>query len=163
MNITDRTDSEENIRYEKTKMQREQILNRLREQGCRITKQRLTLLDIILEEECSCCKEIYYKASMKDSGIGMATVYRMINMLERIGAISRKNLYRISCDRQCDVKEAYAVELSDHTICQVPPHMWNNIVRAEGVWVYRRPGGGSDYATGLRKAIIMRKFISKDI
>ena len=130
MNITDRADSEENIRYEKTKMQREQILNRLREQGCRITKQRLTLLDIILEEECSCCKEIYYKASMKDSGIGMATVYRMINMLERIGAISRKNLYRISCDRQCDVKEAYAVELSDHTICQVPPHMWNNIVRA---------------------------------
>ena len=67
---------------------------------------------------------------MKDSGIGMATVYRMINMLERIGAISRKNLYRISCDRQCDVKEAYTVELSDHTICQVPPHMWNNIVRA---------------------------------
>ena len=46
LNITDRADSEENIRYEKTKMQREQILNRLREQGCRITKQRLTLLDI---------------------------------------------------------------------------------------------------------------------
>ena len=41
MDITDRTDSEENIRYEKTKMQREQILNRLREQGCRITKQRI--------------------------------------------------------------------------------------------------------------------------
>lgn len=165
MNITDRADSEENIRYEKTKMQREQILNRLREQGCRITKQRLTLLDIILEEECSCCKEIYYKASMKDSGIGMATVYRMINMLERIGAISRKNLYRISCDRQCDVKEAYTVELSDHTICQVPPaHVEQHCPgRAEGVWVYRRPGGGSDYATGLRKAFIMRKFISKDI
>ena len=92
MNITDRADSEENIRYEKTKMQREQILNRLREQGCRITKQRLTLLDIILEEECSCCKEIYYKVQEKDRNIGPATIYRMVNMLEKIGAISRKNM-----------------------------------------------------------------------
>ena len=119
-----------NEAYECTKMQKDMIIEQLREQGCRITRQRQLILDIILGEECSCCKEIYYKASMKDSGIGMATVYRMINMLERIGAISRKNLYRISCDRQCDVKEAYTVELSDHTICQVPPHMWNNIVRA---------------------------------
>ena len=116
--------------YQKISMKRNVIMERLRKEGCRITKQRKIILDIILQEECTCCKEIYYKASMKDSGIGMATVYRMINMLERIGAISRKNLYRISCDRQCDVKEAYTVELSDHTICQVPPHMWNNIVRA---------------------------------
>ena len=111
-------------------MQKDVVIRELKKRGCRITKQRRMLLEVILENECSCCKEIYYKASMKGSGIGMATVYRMINMLERIGAISRKNLYRISCDRQCDVKEAYAVELSDHTICQVPPHMWNNIVRA---------------------------------
>ena len=116
--------------YRHTQMQKDLIIEKLKERGLRITRQRRILLDIILEGECSCCKEIYYKASMKDSGIGMATVYRMINMLERIGAISRKNLYRISCDRQCDVKEAYTVELSDHTICQVPPHMWNNIVRA---------------------------------
>ena len=81
MNITDRADSEENIRYEKTKMQREQILNRLREQGCRITKQRLTLLDIILEEECSCCTEIYYKDSRNYSFIGMSTVSRLSHML----------------------------------------------------------------------------------
>ena len=120
----------QNQQYQRSSMQRSAIMDRLRQEGCRITRQRKIILDIILQEECTCCKEIYYKASMKDSGIGMATVYRMINMLERIGAISRKNLYRISCDRQCDVKEAYTVELSDHTICQVPPHMWNNIVRA---------------------------------
>lgn len=63
-------------------MQKEAILNRLRQRGCRITKQRMLLLDIILEEECSSCKEIYYKASKIDSSIGSATVYRMINMLE---------------------------------------------------------------------------------
>ena len=75
------------------KMQREMILQRLKEQGCRITKQRLALIDIILENECSSCKEIYYKAVRMDEKIGIATVYRMINMLEEIGAISRRNMY----------------------------------------------------------------------
>ena len=37
------------------------IISRLKQQGCRITKQRLMLLDVILEEDCSSCKEIYYK------------------------------------------------------------------------------------------------------
>ena len=39
-----------------------------------------------LQEECTCCKEIYFLASKKDPNIGMATVYRMINLLEEIGA-----------------------------------------------------------------------------
>ena len=77
------------------KMQREMILQRLKEQGCRITKQRMVLLDIILNENCSSCKEIYYKASRIDSKIGTATVYRMINTLEEIGAINRRNMYKI--------------------------------------------------------------------
>ena len=76
-------------------MQKDLVIEKLREQGCRITKQRRMLLDIILEEECSCCKEIYYKASKKDSSIGTATVYRMINTLEDIGAISRRSFYEV--------------------------------------------------------------------
>lgn len=71
-------------------MAREEILQRLRAEGCRITRQRLIILDVILNEDCSCCKEIYYKASEQDKNIGSATVYRMINMLEQIGAINRK-------------------------------------------------------------------------
>ena len=55
-------------------MQREMIIQKLKESGCRITKQRLMLLDIILEEDCSCCKEIYFKASKVDPKIGVATV-----------------------------------------------------------------------------------------
>ena len=82
-------------KYERTQMQREIVIQRLKEQGCRITKQRMVLLDIILNENCSSCKEIYYKASRIDSKIGTATVYRMINTLEEIGAISRRNMYRI--------------------------------------------------------------------
>ena len=76
--------------------QKQIIINRLKEDGCRITKQRLMLLDIILEDECSSCKEIYYRATKKDPTIGTATVYRMINTLEEIGAISRKNMYKVS-------------------------------------------------------------------
>ena len=76
-------------------MQREMIIQRLRERGFRITKQRLVLLDIILEEDCTSCKEIYYKASRRDKSIGTATVYRMMNVLEEIGVISRGNLYRV--------------------------------------------------------------------
>ena len=50
------------------------MIRKLRERGCRITRQRLMLIDIILEEECSCCKEIFYRASEKNPGIGPATV-----------------------------------------------------------------------------------------
>ena len=64
-------------RYQRTQMRKENIIEKLRERGCRITKQRQILLDVILKEECSCCKEIYYKAARRDSKIGMATVYRI--------------------------------------------------------------------------------------
>ena len=71
--------------YLRTEMQREIVIDRLKERGCRITKQRLILLDIILNEDCSCCKEIYYQASKIEPSIGTATVYRMVNTLEEIG------------------------------------------------------------------------------
>ena len=82
--------------------QKEQIVERLKENGCRITKQRLILLDVILGSDCGSCKEIYYCASKIDNSIGTATVYRMINTLEEIGAINRKKYVqskRIICTR----------------------------------------------------------------
>ena len=75
-------------------MQRERIIKELRERGYRITRQRQVLIDIILENEYSCCKEIYYKAVQKDENIGSATVYRMLKTLEEIGAIARNKLRR---------------------------------------------------------------------
>ena len=74
------------------------ILNELKKNGYRITTQRKVLIDIILEDECSCCKEIYYKAAKRDPSIGMATVYRMVKTLEEAGLIQRKNMYRIDYD-----------------------------------------------------------------
>lgn len=79
-------------------MRKELVIQKLRENGCRITKQRLILLDIILEGDCFSCKEIYYRAVKRDSGIGTATVYRMINTLEDIGVINRRSNYEIAVD-----------------------------------------------------------------
>ena len=80
---------------------RERILEELRRNGFRITNQRRLLIDIILSDECSCCKEIYYQAVRQDPSIGIATVYRMVRTLEDIGAISRKNMYQIKCEENC--------------------------------------------------------------
>lgn len=116
--------------YHRTKMQKERIIEKLKEKGCRITKQRLTLLDIILEHECSSCKEIYYKASKVDESIGSATVYRMVNVLEEIGAISRKNMYKIIYSETCSMEDACTVVLDDETTYHLSAKNWNSVVRA---------------------------------
>lgn len=109
-------------------MQKEHIIKKLREGGCRITKQRLMLLDIILEEDCSCCKEIYYKASRLDKKIGAATVYRIVNTLEEIGAISRKNMYKIDCGPDSE-EFVYTIEFDDDTVLALSAGKWNQIVQ----------------------------------
>ena len=110
-------------------MQRELIVEKLREHGCRITKQRLALLDIILENECSCCKEIYYKALKSGHKVGSATVYRMLNTLEEIGAINRKNLYRIAYAEHCNKKDACTIELEDGSIHHLTAKEWNLVLK----------------------------------
>lgn len=91
--------------------QRDRILEELRKNGFRITNQRKLLIDIILSDECTCCKEIYYEAVRQDPSIGIATVYRMVKTLEDIGAINRKNMYRIECDENCSFKEGCVLVL----------------------------------------------------
>ena len=73
--------------------EKERIIAKLKANGCRITTQRMELLDIILENRCSSCKEIFYRASRQDESIGIATVYRMVNALEEIGVVSRRIVY----------------------------------------------------------------------
>ena len=75
--------------------QKERIIQELKSRGFRITKQRKLLLEIIMDEDCACCKEIFYQAHDRDSSIGIATVYRMVKTLEEIGAIDRRNMYRV--------------------------------------------------------------------
>lgn len=74
--------------------EREQVIKLLKEKGCRITKQRRMLLDIILENQCASCKEIYLKVSKENGAIGQATVYRMVKELEEVGVLSRRIVYK---------------------------------------------------------------------
>ena len=75
--------------------QREQIISELKIRGKRMTDQRKIMLDVILEGRWSSCKEIYYEASKRDPGIGKATVYRMIAVLEEIGVLNRCRQYSL--------------------------------------------------------------------
>lgn len=110
-------DSCRDHRYQRSSMQRSAIMDKLRREGCRITKQRKIILDIILQEECTCCKEIYFLASKQDPNIGMATIYRMINLLEEIGALKRKSAYRIlGNDSQLHM---CSVQFDDQTIMRM--------------------------------------------
>lgn len=92
-------------KYQLNRIQKEEIMKRLRKMGCRITKQRQLLIDIILEKECSCCKEIYYIASKQMPEIGIATIYRMLNSLEEVGAIQRRNIYMTCGVKECEVEQ----------------------------------------------------------
>lgn len=116
--------------YRRTRMQKELIISKLKERGCRITKQRLTLLDIILENECSSCKDIFYRAAKVDESIGTATVYRMVNVLEEIGAISRKNMYKVAYSEHCAMEDACTIVLEDDTTYHLSAKKWNEVIRA---------------------------------
>ncbi len=70
-------------------MSNEQVIDRLKNHGCRITRQRKLIVDVIMKNDFTSCKDIYYQVIAKDRTIGMATVYRMIRVLEDIGVVKR--------------------------------------------------------------------------
>ena len=78
-----------------TTQTRDKIIKMLKDRGCRMTKQRRILLDIILEDNCSSCKEIYYRASKKDKSIGTATVQTpfLIKIIGYHTRITLKSVY----------------------------------------------------------------------
>lgn len=121
------------IESEYHSLEKHAILEKLRDSGFRITKQRELILDVILEGACTSSKEIYASAKQKDPSVGFATVYRMVNLLEEIGIINRKNLYRIP-EKKLSQKKGdnffCTITLSDHTTMELTSSEWANIVRA---------------------------------
>ena len=110
-------------------MLREEIIEKLKESGCRITKQRLLILDTILEGDFTCAKDIYYKVAEENSGIGFATVYRMMNTLEEIGAIDRSSMYKINGQDDISKCDKCMIKLSDDTTVDLSEEKWNEILR----------------------------------
>ena len=76
-------------------MDREEIYVRLREKGFRLTEQRKAIIDVILSENCTCCKELYYCVTKKMPEIGLATAYRMVSVLEEVGAVKREGSFKV--------------------------------------------------------------------
>lgn len=110
-------------------MQKKIIMEKLRKKGYRITRQRMILIDIILEGNCSCCKEIYYEAVKRDDSIGIATVYRMLRALEEIRILNRNNQI---CASGCDdygYGQGCSVEFEDGTVLSLPAAKWDKVVR----------------------------------
>lgn len=80
--------------------EKEQIIEKMKEKGCRMTRQRLELLDIILDNQCMNCKEIHWQVIKSGSPIGIATIYRMVNLLEEMGVLSRRIVYEPDLDKE---------------------------------------------------------------
>lgn len=104
--MSDMSNGGEEQALTRVSQEKDAILALLRKNGFRITKQRKLILDIVFSHECTCCKEIYYEALAKDSSIGIATVYRMINTLTDLGvfqsAVPYKKMYQISAQNCLD-------------------------------------------------------------
>lgn len=113
---------EELIYFQRRDIKKELVIQRLHERGCRMTKQRQILLDIIMEQECASCKEMYYRANAIEPSIGIATVYRLVSLLEDIGAIDRKNMFKISCCMECNKENICMIQFEDDTFCRLTTH-----------------------------------------
>lgn len=116
--------------YYRVTEKKEFILAKLRERGLRITNQRKLIIDCILENEFSCCKEIYCQVCKLDPSIGIATVYRMINTLEDVGAINRKNMYHVCFEEEPTKVHSCMVQFDDKTKVNLSSEEWNRIVKA---------------------------------
>lgn len=97
-------------------MRREDIIMELRKKGCRITKQRKLLIDIILQEDTINCKEIYFQAQKENPNIGIATVYRMVQTLEEIGAIERESTHLTKTVEYTQVADCFLKLKGDKTV-----------------------------------------------
>ncbi len=73
----------------------ETVIRQLKEKGYRITNQRKLLLRLILGSECSSCKEVYYAARKEDGKVGIAAVYRTVQLLEDMELLRKKWFYEI--------------------------------------------------------------------
>jgi len=80
--------------------QKKEIVNEFQRLGKRITKQRMIILDVILEQNWTDCKEVYYEAVRRDSTIGLSTVYRTIRMLEEMGILKRVYQYAFTGEEE---------------------------------------------------------------
>ncbi len=120
----------ESGQYMNGNMDKETVLELLRKEGFRVTRQRKLLIEIILQRPCTCCKEIYYLAKNEMTGIGMATIYRTMIALEKIGALKRRSAYQLCCCNE-EEQSIFQVELEDESVLELDHTTLRNILEKE--------------------------------
>ena len=71
----------------------ENLKEKLKEKGCKLTPQRRSVLDTIIENEGKhlSAEEIYDLVKAKCPEIGLATVYRTMQMFDEVGLVYKHN------------------------------------------------------------------------
>jgi Fur family ferric uptake transcriptional regulator len=100
------------------------IISELKKRGFKITNQRKLIIEMILKNRCSCCKEIYYQVLAKDATIGIATVYRMVRLLEELGVIDRKKLFQVSYDNLTGILADQIILIDEEKTTELEAGEW---------------------------------------
>lgn len=120
-------------------MRVEEVLQRLKEMGCRLTPQRRLIVEVLLSagEDALTADEIYQQVRQTYPEIGLDTVYRNLRLMARLNVVSEvkltgrtaqyslnrelhnHNLVCLECGAEiplghCPIKELEAVALEQH-------------------------------------------------
>ncbi|MGL4607447.1 MAG: transcriptional repressor [Eubacteriaceae bacterium] len=100
----------------------ESIHHELRKNGYKLTKQRKLIIEVILKNKCTYCKEIYAETIKKDSSVGISTVYRMFRILEDLGieGVKKKNIYLGFKDQESEC----ILLLDENEEVRLPSEVW---------------------------------------
>jgi len=93
---------------------KQRIMQQLQHKGFRLTRARQAVIDVILNEEGMLTPEkVLEKAAPDCCSLGLATVYRTLNLLEDLGFIRRIHL-----DDGCHGYARTSLDHSHHLICR---------------------------------------------
>lgn len=83
------------------------LKDKLKEEGLKLTPQRRSIVDTMIKTkgEHLSSEEIYSLVKENCPEIGLATVYRTLQLLDEIGAVSKLNLDDGCCRYELNVKE----------------------------------------------------------
>ncbi len=95
----------------------ESVRDKLKNKGYKFTPQRRDILDVMLENDDKhlSTEEIYMMVKEKCPEIGLATVYRTLQLLERLGIIHRLN-FDDGCSRY-EMAEDSEGHQHHHLVC----------------------------------------------
>jgi Fur family ferric uptake transcriptional regulator len=90
------------------------LMDRLRQHGCRITKQRAIILQALCElNDHASAEEIYHQVNLHRRDVDLSTVYRTLEMLRDLRIVSETDL-----GHGCSEYEIVSERPHHHLICQ---------------------------------------------